>query len=217
VFLYDEQATVREGLRTLIERETDFDIVGMAATSAEALEGVAQTSPRVVIVDVGQTEKGVELCRDMLTIHPQLKCLVLAAFDEEGLLLVTLLAGAAGYLSEHPGREEVEAAIRGAAAGQRLLAPAVAARRAATTAAQSEARVLFESLSDQERRILELIAQGLTNSEIGELLHLATKTVRNYVSRLLAKLQVPNRTVAAVLMATLATESARLDSRPGSE
>ena len=217
VFLYDEHATVREGVRRLIEEKTDFEVVGVAATSGEARAGVAKTAPRVVLVDVGQTDKGVELCRDMLARHPELKCLVIAAFDGEGVLLDTLLAGAAGYLTPHPDRRQLVTAIDAAAEGQRLLAPAVAARRGASAAEQSEALALFASLSHRERRILELIAQGLTNPEIADILHLATKTVRNCVSRLLAKLRAPNRTAAAVLMATLATESDLLDFSPGPE
>ena len=214
VFLYDEHATVREGLRRLIEEETDFKVVGVAATPAEAREGVANTAPRVALVDVGQTDKGVELCRDMLATYPELKCLVLAAFPGGGVLLDTLLAGAAGYLTEHPDRKDLVGAISAAADGKRLLAPAQAARREASTAAESEARALFASLSHRERRILELMAQGLTNPEIADILHLATKTVRNSVSSLLAKLRARNRTAAAVLMATLATESDPLDSSP---
>jgi DNA-binding NarL/FixJ family response regulator len=217
VFLYDEHATVLDGLRLLIEEETDYEVVGVAATSGQARDGVAKTAPRVVLVDVGQTDKGVELCRDMLASHPELKCLVLAAFDGEGVLLDTLLAGAAGYLTRDPDREELATAIRAAAEGQRLLAPAVAARRGASRAEHSEARALFASLSHRERRILELIAQGLTNPEIADILHLATKTVRNCVSRLLAKLRAPNRTAAAVLMATLATDSDLLDFSPRPE
>ena len=199
VYLVDDHEVVRRGLRELIELEDDLEIVGEAGTAGMALAGIAKTEPDVAVLDVRLPDgNGVEVCRDARTRQPSLACLMLTSFGDDEALFDAIMAGAAGYLLKDIRGADLIDAIRRVAAGDSLLDPALTGKVLQRLRDGDKEDPRLASLSDQERRILELIAEGLTNREIGGELHLAEKTVKNYVSNLLAKLDMQRRTEAAV-------------------
>lgn len=206
LFLLDDHEIVRRGLRELFETEDDLVVVGEAGTAEEALIRIPTTSPDVAVLDVrlgeGQAD-GVEVCREIRSAHPEIACLVLTSFADDEALFSAIMAGAAGYMLKQVRGNDLVDAVRRVAQGQSLLDPGVTARvlqRLRTPAAPEDD---LSSLTDQERRILDLIAEGLTNRQIGERMFLAEKTVKNHVTSLLAKLGVQRRTQAAVLASKL--------------
>jgi len=204
VFLVDDHEMLRLGLRTQLESELDLTVVGEAATEAEALAGVAAVQPDVVVVDIqlGQSS-GIDVCREIRSRHPEVRCLVLSAFCDFRDVSAAFLAGASGYvLKQRTGKDLIEA-VREVAEGRTVLDPILADTALADVRAGIQPDPLLVQLSEQERQILELIAGGLTNRQIGERLFLAEKTVRNYVSHLLAKLGMHRRSEAAAYAARL--------------
>ena len=204
VFLLDDHEIVRRGLRELLEFEDDFEVVGEAGTAAEAQSRIPPTRPNVAVLDVRLPDgDGVEVCRDIRSRYPDIQCLMLTSFADDEALFDAIMAGAAGYLLKEIKGPAIVDAIRHVAAGQSLLDPSLTKRVLDRLRAGPEVDERLAALTDQERRILELIAQGMTNRQIADQVHLAEKTVKNYVSNLLSKLGMERRTQAAVFAATL--------------
>jgi two-component system response regulator DevR len=212
VFLLDDHELVRSGLRQLIDAEDDLEVVGEAATAAEARRRIPALRPDVAVLDARLPDgSGIEVCRDVRAIDPSIRALVLTSYDDDEALFAAIVAGAAGYVLKDIRSSDLVQGIRTVAAGGSLLDPTTTAHvlERLRNGPQEDSRLA--GLTGQERRILELIADGLSNREIGERLHLAEKTVKNYVSNLLAKLGMQRRTQAAVFAATL---DQRPDGRP---
>jgi len=204
VFLLDDHEIVRRGVRELLESTDDLQVVGEAGTAAEALQRAPVTSPDVAILDVRLPDgSGIEVCRELRSSMPDLKCLMLTSFNDDEALFDAVMAGAAGYvLKEVRGSDLIES-VRRAAAGHSLLDPMVTAR-VIDRLRNPPKDALTAMLSPQESAILGHLADGLTNRQIAEQMFLAEKTVKNYVSNLLAKLGMHHRTQAAVYAARLA-------------
>ncbi|HUV09448.1 MAG TPA: response regulator transcription factor [Acidimicrobiia bacterium] len=204
VFLLDDHEVVRRGLRDLLEAEEDLIVVGEAGTAEEALSRIPPTRPNVAVLDVRLPDgSGVEVCRDIRSHHPEIQCLILTSFADDEALFQAIMAGAAGYLLKQVKGQDLVAGVRQVARGQSLLDPAVTARVLERLRAGPETDERLARLTNQERKILDLIADGLTNRQIAEQVHLAEKTVKNYVSNLLTKLGMERRTQAAVYAARI--------------
>src|SRR5436305_3789415 len=205
VFLLDDHEIVRRGVRELLEAEADIEVVGEASTAAEALARVPATRPDVAVLDVRLPDgDGVSVCRDLRSERPDLQCLMLTSFADDEALFDAIMAGAAGYLLKQVAGTDLVGAVRTVAGGGSLLDPratALVLERLRKGNEPEDPR--YASLSPQEQRILALIADGLTNRQIGAELFLAEKTVKNYVSSLLHKLGFTRRTEAAVYAAGL--------------
>jgi len=198
VFILDDHELVRRGLSDLLGSLPDIEVVGEAATTAQALRLIPALKPHVAVLDARLPDgSGIEVCRQISSAHPSVRCLILTSYDDEEALFSAVMAGAAGYLLKQIGGSSLVDAIRQVAAGGSLLDPVTTAgllarlRNASGTAAP-------DKLTRREREILDLIADGCTNRQIAERLFLAEKTVKNYVSALLAKLGMQRRTQAAV-------------------
>ena len=201
VFLVDDHEIVRRGVADLINAESDLEVVGEAGTARQALGRVAATLPDVAVLDVRLPDgSGIDLCRDIRSAYPDIHCLILTAYDDDEASYTAVLAGAAGYVLKDIKGQGLLESIRKVAAGRILIDRSVT-RRVVESA--SSARGAEVELSVRERQVLELIAEGMTNRQIGETLELAEKTVKNYVSGLLAKLGMERRTQAAVYGAQL--------------
>jgi two-component system, NarL family, response regulator DevR len=199
VFLVDDHEVVRRGLKELLDAEEDIDVVGDAASAGMALAGIAQTAPDVAVLDVRLPDgNGVEVCREVRARDPRIACLMLTSFGDDEALFDAIMAGASGYLLKDIRGNDLVDAVRRVAAGDSLLDPSVTGKVLERLRKGDEEDPRLASLSDQERRILALIAEGMTNRQIAEQMHLAEKTVKNYVSNLLAKLGMQRRTEAAV-------------------
>jgi two-component system response regulator DevR len=203
VFLVDDHEIVRRGIAELIDRETDLEVVGEAASVREALARVGATRPDVVVLDVRLPDgSGIDLCRAIRSAHPDLPCLMLTAYDDDEASVAAVLAGAAGYVLKYIRGQNLVAGIRRVAAGGSLISAAVNDRvRAGLAKPSMSSTDGMPDLTLRERQVLELIADGMTNRQIGDRLGLAEKTVKNYVSELLAKLGMERRTQAAVFAA----------------
>ncbi len=195
----DDHEVVRLGLKTLLEQVPDFVIVGEAGSGREAVAKVGQLHPDVIIMDVRMPDgSGIEACRAIRAEHPQTKVIMLTSYSDSEAVMGSVLAGADGYLLKQVGSRELVDAIRTVASGRSLLDPSVTAKVLAQLRELAEARTgAMETLTPQERKVLRLLAEGKTNKEISEELFLTEKTVRNYVSNILAKLNLSNRTEAA--------------------
>jgi two-component system, NarL family, response regulator DevR len=205
VFLLDDHEIVRQGLRGLIEVEDDLTVIGEAGTAEEALHRIPATQPDVAVLDVRLPDgDGVEVCREVRSRFPEVQCLMLTSFADDEALFSAIMAGAAGYVLKQIRGTDLVDAIRRVAAGESLLDPAVTARVLERLRAEPKEDEGLAQLSEQERRILDLIAEGCTNRQISETIFLAEKTVKNYVSSLLAKLGMERRTEAAAYAARLA-------------
>lgn len=204
VFLVDDHEAMRVGLRTIMEAEPDLEVVGEAATAADAVDHIAAARPDVAVVDLllGATS-GIEVCRDVRSRCPEVRCLVLSAFSDERDVAAAVMAGAAGYVLKQRTNKELIDTIRAVARGDPVLDPALVQDVVARFWPRSGPEALLERLSVQERRILDRIAAGNTNRQIAEELSLAEKTIRNYVSNLLAKLGMHRRSEAAAFAARL--------------
>jgi two-component system response regulator DevR len=204
VFLLDDHEIVRRGVRELLEAEDDIEVVGEAETAERALARIPPTRPDVALLDVRLPDgDGVEVCREIRSRHPEIACVMLTSFSDDEALLQAVLAGASGYLLKQIRGTDIVDAVRRTAAGESLLDPAVTERLLARFRAPTETDERLTRLTPQERKILTLIADGLTNRQIAGEMHLAEKTVKNYVSSLLAKLGMERRTQAAVFAARL--------------
>jgi DNA-binding NarL/FixJ family response regulator len=205
VFLLDDHELVRRGLRDLLEAEDDLKVVGEAGTADEALRRIPATSPDVAVLDVRLPDgNGVEVCREIRAKRPEIQCLMLTSFADDEALFNAIMAGAAGYVLKQIKGTDLVDAIRKVAGGQSLLDPAVTARVLERLRKGPEEDERLGRLTEQERKILDLIAEGLTNRQIADQMFLAEKTIKNYVSNLLAKLGMERRTEAAVYAARLA-------------
>lgn len=204
VFLLDDHEIVRRGVRELLETVEDFEIVGEAGTAAEGLSRIPPTKPDVAIIDMRLPDgNGVEVCREVRSRDPQIQCLILTSYADDEALFDSIMAGAAGYLLKQIKGTDLVDAVRRVAGGQSLLDPAVTARVLERLRKGDEEDERVARLTDQERKILDLIAEGMTNRQIAERLFLAEKTVKNYVSNLLSKLGMERRTEAAVFAARM--------------
>ena len=202
VFLLDDHEVVRTGLAAMLDTEDDIDVVGEAGTAADALAAVAELRPDVAVLDVRLGEgNGIEVCRDIRSSHPEVKCLMLTSFADDRALLDAGLAGASAYVLKQVKGTELLDAIRAVAAGRELLDPATI--RHATDRLRASGELLIDELSPQEQKLFRLIGDGYSNRQIADELFLAEKTVKNYVSNMLAKLGMARRTEAAALAARL--------------
>lgn len=204
VFLLDDHEVVRQGVRALLESTGQITVVGEAGLAEEALARVRAVRPRVAILDVRLPDgNGVEVCREIRSELPDVYCLMLTSYSDDEALFEAIMAGASGYvLKQIRGNELVQAVLR-VAEGESLLDPAVTGRVLRRLREPSPEDERLARLTEQERRILDLIAEGCTNRQIGQRLHLAEKTVKNYVSNMLTKLGMERRTEAAVFAARL--------------
>lgn len=202
VLLVDDHEVVRRGLRGLLEEHGGIRVVGEAASVREAVAEAARLSPDVILMDVRLPDgTGIEACRTIRAERPSCRVVMLTAFADDEAVISAVLAGASGFLLKQTRGQQVVQAIEAAAAGHSLLDPEAADRLVRHFRALAQGREERERLTEQERRVLDLIADGKTNREIGQALNLAEKTVKNYVSNVLAKLQVRRRTDAAVVVA----------------
>ncbi|AXT86594.1 DNA-binding response regulator [Aeromicrobium sp. A1-2] len=205
VFLLDDHEVVRTGLRQLLESGGDIEVVGEAGTAAAALARIPALKPDVAVLDARLPDgSGIEVCRQVRSSHPQTKAIILTSYDDDEALFAAIMAGAAGYVLKQVTGQDLIAAVRHVAAGGSLLDPSVTAKvmERLRDGAPGEPDEL-KDLTAQERRILELVAEGLTNRQIGERLFLAEKTVKNYMSNVLSKLGLERRTQAAVFASRL--------------
>ena len=204
VYLLDDHEVVRRGLRELLEVEDDIDVVGESGSAAEATRRIPALRPDVAVLDGRLPDgSGIDVCRDVRSVDPTIHALILTSYDEDAALFAAIMAGASGYVLKDIRGTDLVDAIRRVAAGQSLLDPAVTARVLQRLRTGPEQDPRLAGLTDQERRILDHIAEGKTNRQIGEEMFLAEKTVKNYVSSLLAKLGMQRRTPAAVFAAGL--------------
>jgi DNA-binding NarL/FixJ family response regulator len=207
VFLLDDHEVVRSGIRALPEATDDLVVVGEAATAEDALARIPSVRPDVAILDVRLPDaSGVEVCREIRSSFPEIACVMLTSYADDEALFAAIMAGASGYVLKQIRGTDLLDSIRRAGAGQSLLDPSVTKRVLEQLRDRPEEDPRLASLTKQERRILDLIAEGQTNRQIAASLFLAEKTVKNYVSNLLAKLGMERRTQAA-------TYAARLDER----
>jgi DNA-binding NarL/FixJ family response regulator len=208
VFLMDDHEIVRRGLADLIGLERDMEVVGEAGSTADALHRIPAARPDVAVLDVRLPDgSGVEVCREVRSSMPEVHCLMLTSYADDEALFDAIMAGASGYvLKEIRGNDLIDA-IRQVASGKSLLDPMATQRVLERLRNGEKHDARLDALSDQEKRILELIGDGLTNRQIGEQMHLAEKTVKNYVSSLLAKLGMERRTQAAAYVARMSVEN----------
>jgi two-component system response regulator DevR len=204
IFLLDDHEVVRRGIAELLGLEADMEIVGEAGTAEDALTRIRAAKPDVAVLDVRLPDgNGVEVCRDIRAEIPTTRCLMLTSYADDEALFDAIMAGASGYVLKDIRGNDLVKAIRAVASGTSLLDPAATARVMERLRSPKGGDARLANLTDQERRILELIGEGLTNRQIGERLFLAEKTVKNYVSSLLAKLGMERRTQAAAYVARL--------------
>jgi two-component system response regulator DevR len=207
VFLLDDHEVVRRGLHELLEAEPDIEVVGESGSAQEAARRVPPMRPHVAILDARLPDgSGVDVCRDIRSVDPSIKGLILTSYEDDEALFAAIMAGASGYVLKQIRGTDLVDAVRRVAAGQSLLDPAITQRVLERIRHGVEEPRELRSLTEQERRILEYIAEGLTNREIAGKMFLAEKTVKNYVSSLLAKLGLERRTQAAVLATRLLGE-----------
>jgi two-component system, NarL family, response regulator DevR len=206
VFLLDDHEIVRRGLRELLEAEEDLVVVGEAGTAADALIRVPATRPDVAVLDVRLPDgDGIEVCREIRSRHPEVQCLMLTSFSDDEALFAAIMAGAAGYVLKQVRGNDLIEGVRRVGRGESLIDPSLTARVLdRLREGPAEEDELVAQLTPQERKLLDLLAEGLTNRQIAERMFLAEKTVKNYVSNLLAKLGMGRRTEAAVYAARLA-------------
>jgi len=202
VFLVDDHEIVRRGVKELLESEPDITVVGEAGTAVSALARIPALKPDVAVLDVRLPDgDGVSVCRDIRSKMPEVACLMLTSFGDDEALFDAIMAGAAGYVLKQIRGTDLVGAVRTLASGESMLDPEAASRVMKRMRDQTSHADPLTGLTAQERRILELIGEGLTNRQIGERLFLAEKTVKNYVSALFAKLGMERRTQAAVYAA----------------
>lgn len=199
VFLLDDHELVREGVRSLLESDEDIEVIGEAATAEEALTRIPLAQPDVAILDVRLEDgSGIEVCRDLRSLMPGLACLMLTSFADDEALYASVLAGAAGYVLKQIKARDLIEDVRKVAGGASLMDPRAVARVVERITNPPQVDPELKALSPQETRILDLIAEGKTNRQISEAMFLSEKTVKNYVTGLLAKLRMSSRTEAAI-------------------
>ncbi|MGW4269250.1 response regulator [Streptomyces californicus] len=209
VFLLDDHEVVRRGVHELLASEPDIEVVGEAGTAADALVRIPATRPDVAVLDVRLPDgSGVEVCREVRSQDENIKCLMLTSFADDEALFDAIMAGVSGYVLKAIRGGELLNAVRDVAAGKSLLDPVATARvlQRLRDGGSGKGDDKLAGLTEQERKILDLIGEGLTNRVIGERLHLAEKTIKNYVSSLLSKLGMERRSQAAAYVARLQAE-----------
>ena len=205
VFLVDDHEVVRRGVRDLLESAGGIEVVGEAGTAEAARARIPLAGPDVAVLDVRLPDgSGIEVCRDIRSDHPEVRCLMLTSFDDDEALFNAVVAGAAGYVLKDVRGADIVESVRRVGRGESLLDPLATARVIERLRSPQPGDERLASLSPQERRILELLADGLTNRQIAAEMYLAEKTIKNYVSNLLMKLGMSRRTEAAVYAARLA-------------
>jgi DNA-binding NarL/FixJ family response regulator len=208
VFLLDDHEVVRRGLRDLLASEPGIDVIGEAGTVASALARMTALRPDVAVLDVRLPDgDGVSTCREIRSRLPGTACLMLTSYGDEQALLGAIMAGAAGYAMKQASPAELVSAVRAVAAGESILDPHATRQLMDRLRDQKAHTDPLSALTAQEKRILDLIGEGLTNREIADRMFLSEKTVKNYVSSLLAKLGMHHRTQAAVLSVRLAAST----------
>ncbi|GGP06125.1 response regulator transcription factor [Nonomuraea glycinis] len=204
VFLVDDHEVVRRGVAALLDSEDDIEVIGEAGTAESAIARIPALKPDVAVLDVRLPDgNGVDVCREVRSKVPGLACLMLTSYTDDEALFNAVMAGAAGYVLKQIHGSDLVGAVRTVASGQSLLDPQTTASMLQRLRDRSAKQDPLAALSDQERTILDLIGEGLTNRQIGERMFLAEKTVKNYVSNLLSKLNMQRRTQAAALSARL--------------
>ena len=204
VFLLDDHEVVRRGLRDLLEGEGDIEIVGESGSAREATARIPALRPDVAVLDARLPDgSGIDVCRDVRSTDPSIKALILTSYDDDEALFAAIMAGAAGYVLKQIGANDLVDSVRRVASGQSLIDPQLMARVLERVRSGPPEHEELAGLTEQERKILALIAEGMTNRQIGERMHLAEKTVKNYVSSILSKLGLERRTQAAVLASKL--------------
>ncbi|MFD4251999.1 response regulator [Amycolatopsis thermoflava] len=204
VFLVDDHEVVRRGVADLVEADPELTVVGEASTMGEALTRIPAARPDVAVLDLRLPDgSGIELCRELRSRMPELHCLILTSYTDEQAMLDAILAGAGGYVVKDVRGMELVSAVRQVGAGKSLLDNRAASALMSRIRDEAAPAGAVSRLSEQERKLLDLIGEGLTNREIAERMFLAEKTVKNYVSRLLHKLGMQRRTQAAVLATSL--------------
>jgi two-component system response regulator DevR len=210
VFLVDDHEVVRRGLADLLASDTELEIIGDAGSVSEAMVRIPALKPDVAVLDVRLPDgNGIELCRELLSELPDLRCLMLTSFTSDEAMLEAILAGASGYVVKDIRGMELAQAIKDVGAGKSLLDNRAAAALMAKLRGNAEPPDPLSGLTDRERTLLGLLSEGLTNRQIAARMFLAEKTVKNYVSRLLAKLGMERRTQAAVFASKLEQRSAK--------
>ena len=213
VFLVDDHEVVRRGLMDLLSADPELDVIGEAGSVAQAMAQIPALRPDVAVLDVRLPDgNGIELCRDLLSRLPDLRCLMLTSFTSDEAMLDAILAGASGYVVKDIKGMELAQAIKEVGSGRSLLDNRAAAALMAKLRGEGERADPLSGLTDQERVLLDLLGEGLTNKQIAARMFLAEKTIKNYVSRLLAKLWMERRTQAAVFVSKLDRQR-----RPGEE
>lgn len=204
VFVVDDHDVIRRGIAALLAATEDLELVGEAATVAEALARVPRQSPDVAVLDVRLPDgNGVELCRELRSRMPELRCLILTSFDDHEALMDAIMAGASGFVLKGVVGEELVGSIRTVGSGESLLSPQKTEAMLNWLRKQQEQADPLRELTERERQVFELIGEGMTNREIAKRIFLAEKTVKNYVSQVLAKLAMRHRSEAAVLATEL--------------
>ena len=204
VFLVDDHEVVRRGLIDLLGADPELDVVGEAGSVAEAMARIPAANPDVAVLDVRLPDgNGIELCRDLLSRMPDLRCLILTSYTSDEAMVDAILAGASGYVVKDIKGMELARAVKDVGAGRSLLDNRAAAALMAKLRGATDKPDPLSGLTEQERTLLGLLSEGLTNRQIADRMFLAEKTVKNYVSRLLAKLGMERRTQAAVFAAEL--------------
>jgi two-component system response regulator DevR len=199
VFLLDDHELVREGIRSLLEVDDEIEVVGEAGTAEEALTRIPMAKPDVAILDVRlEAGNGIEVCRDVRALLPELICLMLTSYADDEALYASVMAGAAGYVLKQVKGRDLIADVKKVAGGASLMDPRAVARVVERISNPPQANPEIKALSPQEGRLLDLISEGMTNRQIAEAMFLSEKTVKNYMTGLLAKLKMNSRTEAAI-------------------
>jgi two-component system response regulator DevR len=210
VFLLDDHEIVRRGVRELLESTGTMTVVGEAGTAEEAYGRIPATNPNVAVLDVRLPDgNGVEVCREIRSRHPEIHCLMLTSYSDDEALFDAIMAGASGYVLKQIRTDDLIQAVTKVAAGESLLDPNLTAKVLDRLRKGTEEDERVKHLTDQERRILGFLADGMTNRQIADEMFLAEKTVKNYVSNLLSKMGMNRRTEAAVYAARLSERNAR--------
>ncbi len=210
VFLLDDHEVVRQGLRTLLESDGDIEVVGESGLASEAASRIPALRPDVAVLDARLPDgSGIEVCRLVRAVDPTIRALILTSYDDDEALFAAIMAGASGYILKEVTAQDLLGAVRHVAAGHSLIDPLLTERVLDRVRNGPETAPELANLTEQELRLLELIAEGLTNRQIGERMYLAEKTVKNYVSTLLGKLGLERRTQAAVLASRLLSDKPR--------
>ena len=202
VYLLDDHEIVRLGLKDLLESDGDIEVIGESGSVSHALAQIPALRPQVAVLDGRLPDgSGIDVCREVRSRNPEIRALILTSFDDDEALFAAIMAGAAGYVLKQIRGSDLVDSVRRVAAGQSLLDPAVTARVLERVRKGPELDPALAPLTEQERRVLALIGEGMTNRQIAEAMFLAEKTVKNYVSSLLAKLGLQRRTQAALFAA----------------